>query len=137
MAAAKATLTKIRKANVTSVLRQRGEEIVVRLRALISNADCSDFFKVTGHPSWSSLTFSDCDSASMWEIKTLWMQEMLARGILTLGTHNLCFAHETGHVERLIGAYTEVLPILRDAIREKSVARRLRCEPLKPLFKVR
>lgn len=137
LAAAKATLTKLRKANVTSALRERGEEILMRLRDLIATADCRDFVQVTGHPSWSFLTLSNCDSASLWEIKTLLIQEMLARGILTLGTHNLSYAHEAAHVDRLIGAYAEILPIIRNAIREKSVVSQLRCEPLKSLFKVR
>ena len=41
-------------------------------------------------------------------------QEMLARGILTVGTHNLSFAHSEDDVEMLLTAYDEVLGIIAE-----------------------
>ena len=39
---------------------------------------------------------------SQWEIKTLYLQEMFARGILILGTHNMSFSHGDNDVARLL-----------------------------------
>jgi glutamate-1-semialdehyde 2,1-aminomutase len=62
---------------------------------------------------------------------------MFARGILTLGTHNLNYAHSDADIDRLIAAYSEVFPLLADAIHNNALKQYLRCEPLQPLFKVR
>jgi glutamate-1-semialdehyde 2,1-aminomutase len=74
---------------------------------------------------------------STWHIKTLWMQEMLARGVLSVGTHNISFAHSEGDIAHLLQAYDAVLPLIRVAVAEKNVRDYLRCVPLEPLFRVR
>jgi glutamate-1-semialdehyde 2,1-aminomutase len=40
-------------------------------------------------------------------------------------------------VQQLLDAYDEVLPLLSSAVRDGNVRDQLRCEPLKPLFRVR
>jgi glutamate-1-semialdehyde 2,1-aminomutase len=72
----------------------------------------------------------------MWEMKTLLLQEMFARGILTLGTHNISYAHSQSDIEHLLAAYSAVMPIMHEAS-ERGVGGLLRCEPLVPLFRVR
>ncbi len=62
---------------------------------------------------------------------------MLARGILTFGTHNMSYAHSEADVEKLLAAYREVLPILGEAVRNRALKQLLKCAPLQPLFKVR
>ena len=69
--------------------------------------------------------------------KTLFMQEMLARGILTLGTHNMSYAHSDADIEKTLAAYDEVFPLLKEAVDGGRLDKMLRCAPLKPLFKVR
>jgi glutamate-1-semialdehyde 2,1-aminomutase len=64
-------------------------------------------------------------------------QEMFARGILFLSTHNLCYSHGDEDIARLLAAHDEVLPLVRTAVREKKLHDLLRCQPLKPLFAVR
>jgi glutamate-1-semialdehyde 2,1-aminomutase len=81
--------------------------------------------------------FADTPSCSQWEIKTLFMQEIQARGILCLGTHNVSYAHTEADVSRLMQVYDEVFPILRDAVEEGAMKQYLRCAPLQPLFRVR
>jgi glutamate-1-semialdehyde 2,1-aminomutase len=72
-----------------------------------------------------------------WQIKTLFLQEMFARGILTIGTHNLCYAHGDADIDRLLSVYAEVLPLLADSVRAGRLLDDLRCAPLEPLFRVR
>jgi glutamate-1-semialdehyde 2,1-aminomutase len=49
----------------------------------------------------------------------------------------MSFANNDEDVERLLGAYGEVLPLLSSAVDHGDVRQHLRCEPLKPLFRVR
>ena len=137
LAAAKATMEKMKAQNVIEILTARGKRLVAAIDALIAKHNCGDFLSTAGHPSWSFLTMKDAGQSSVWEIKTLWMQEILARGILSVGTHNISFAHGDAELDRLLQVYDEVFPILRDAIDGNRFKQYLKCEPLVPLFKVR
>ncbi len=81
LAAAKATLTKIRDENVPAYLEQLGIPI-----------------PGDGHPAWRHLNIHN---------KTLFMQEMHKHGILCLGTVNLNYSHTKEDVDKLIQALNE------------------------------
>ena len=72
------------------------------------------------------LIFREVAGISVWDIKTLWMQEMLVRGILSTTTHNISLAHGDAHVAKLRDAYDEVLPIIREL--SKKVTSNLGCD---------
>jgi glutamate-1-semialdehyde 2,1-aminomutase len=65
------------------------------------------------------------------------MQEILARGIISVGSHNVSYAHRDTDVDKLLSAYDEIFPLLREAVENRAVRQYLRCEPLVPLFRVR
>jgi len=79
----------------------------------------------------------DSHGVDAFETKTLYLQEMFQRGILTIGTFNLSDAHSAGDMQRLVEAHREVLPLVGRALQEGTVRSQLRCDPLVPLFKVR
>ena len=70
-------------------MRRTGQKILDGVRERIGKHGVGGFVRTSGHPSWTFLQFADTPSCSQWEIKTLFMQEVLARGILSLGTHNV------------------------------------------------
>lgn len=137
LAAALATMKKLEREPVTETLYRQGRKILLKLDSLISEAGVGDFLSVAGNPTWSFLIIKDAGVYSQWQIKTLFLQEMFARGILTIGTHNLSYSHSDTDLEKLFSAYGEVIPLLADAVRSKKLESLLRCEPLQPLFKVR
>jgi glutamate-1-semialdehyde 2,1-aminomutase len=138
LVAAKAAIDKALREDVTATLARRGARVIEGTQQLIERHLCSDFLSVVGHPSWSFILIADQPTASQYELKTLFLQEVIARGILTIGTHNMSYAHSDADVDRLLVVYDEVFPIMRDALAEAGgVVERLRCEPLQPLFKVR
>jgi glutamate-1-semialdehyde 2,1-aminomutase len=137
LAAAKATLTKLKTEPVAATLAARGQAIMDGARRIVADAGLGDIFTLSGHPTWSFLNIRDARGASAIEIKTLWMQEMLQRGFLTVGTHNVSYAHTQADVDALLAAYAEVLPMIGQALDAGTLYRLLRCKPLVPLFKVR
>jgi len=137
LAAAKAAVDKSRRVDLPAALARTGTRILEGVAALIDAHGCAEFLSIAGHPSWSFLLIKDTPSATQFELKTLFLQEVLARGILTVGTHNISYAHSDADVDRLLAVYGEVFPMLRDAVAKGDVLDRLRCEPLVPLFKVR
>jgi glutamate-1-semialdehyde 2,1-aminomutase len=137
LAAALATMKKLEREPVTETLYRQGKKILAKLDSLISDAGATEFLSVAGNPSWSFLLIKDAANYSQWQIKTLFLQEMFARGILTIGTHNMSYSHSDADLEQLFTAYGEVIPLLTEAVRHKKLEPLLRCEPLQPLFKVR
>jgi glutamate-1-semialdehyde 2,1-aminomutase len=137
LAAAVAALSKLKREPVVETLRRTGQKILDGTRERIAAHRIGGFAHTSGHPSWTFLQFADTPSCSQWEIKTLFMQEVLARGILSLGTHNVTYAHSDADVAKLLRVYDEVFPILREAVEEGAMKQYLRCAPLQPLFGVR
>lgn len=137
LAAAKATLLKLRAEPVVSTLARRGEAILSGTREVIDRAGLGDVFSLSGQPSWSFLNIRDARGATAFEIKTLWLQEIFARGILSVGTHNVSYAHSESDIARLIEVYAEVLPLIGGWLDRGQWRSELRCAPLQPLFKVR
>lgn len=137
LAASAATLDKLRRENVCAQIAARGNELIAGVGECISRHGVADFISISGHPSWSFLLLKDMPGVSQWEIKTLLLQELFARGILSLGTHNISFAHSSADISRLLDVYDEVFPLLRAGALEGRMDELLRCKPLEPLFKVR
>lgn len=137
LAAAKATLDKLKREPVTQKLATLGRKALDRTVEIIRENNLGEVIATSGHPSWGFLNFRDAGGYSSFEIKTLFLQEVFARGILTLGTHNISYAHSDADIERLMAVYGEVMPMLADAVHNKAMKQYLRCEPLQPLFKIR
>lgn len=137
LAAALATMKKLEREPVTETLYRQGQKILIKLQSLIIEAGAEGFLSVSGNPTWSFMLIKDTMTYSQWQIKTLFLQEMFARGILTIGTHNLSYSHSDADLDNLFSAYGEVLPMLTEAVRYQKLESMLRCEPIQPLFKVR
>lgn len=137
LAASLATMNKLQQEPVIETMTKQGERIIKFLRDLITESNAEHIFSVSGHPVWSFLLINDIAPYTQWQIKTLFMQEMLERGILTLGTHNMSYAHSDSDLDTLFEAYQEVIPLLVKAIQENTLEKLLNCQTLEPLFKVR
>lgn len=137
LAASLAVLEKLQREPVVKTLAAQGTKILEGTRSLIEKHRVAHFLGLAGRPCWSFLTVCDAQPCSLWEIKTLLLQELFERGILALGSHNMSYAHSDEDVAKLLGAYDEVFPVLREAVDEGRMESLLRCQPLEPLFKVR
>ena len=85
LAAALATMNKLQAEPVVETLYRQGEKVLTFLRGYIDELGAADFLSLAGNPTWSFLLIKDTERYSTWELKTLFMQEMLANGILTFG----------------------------------------------------
>jgi glutamate-1-semialdehyde 2,1-aminomutase len=88
LAAAVATMDKLRREPVLESIAAQGSLLVQGVRSRIDQHGVSEFLSISGHPAWTFLAFRD-GACSSWDVKTLFMQEMLARGFLTLGSPKL------------------------------------------------
>ncbi len=137
LAAAFATMTKLQKEPVIETLWTQGKKVVEGINVLIGKYDLRSALSVSGKECWPFLLFKDVDIYSQWELKTLFLQEVFARGILTIGTHNMSYSHSDKDIARLLEVYGVVFSIIKDALEKKNLRELLRAEPLVPLFKIR
>ena len=137
LAAANATLEKLTEGPVLETMWQRGRQLLEGTQEVINRHGVEHIFGLAGQPVWSFLLIQDVGGYSSFEVRTLFMQEILARGILGMGSHNISYAHALADIERLLTVYDEVFPLIKKAVDNRQLAQYLRCEPLQPLFKVR
>jgi len=137
LAAANVVLKKMEKLDLPNKLKDTGDYLLIELNKLIKKLNSEHLFSTCGHPSWSFLSIVANTNYTASEINTLFMQEMLKRGILTTGSHNISLAHTKEDIDQLILCYQEVLPVIKLAIETNSLLEKLHCQPLQPLFKVR
>ncbi len=137
LAASLATLKKLQTEPVIEHLYSLGQMIVEQVTELIKKYDMNEYLAIRGNPTMPLLIFRDTPKYSQPQLKTLFMQEAFARGILTIGTNTLSYAHSKKDIEKLTLVYDEVFSIISRGINEGKIENLLKCTPLVPLFKVR
>jgi len=137
LAASLATLNKLQEKNVIANLINKGEFIIEKITYLINKYHLQDVLSISGHPTWSFLSFKEIEKYNSFMIKTFYMQEMFKQGILVYGTHNITYAHSDEDIEKLIQATEETFRLLKEYILKDNLKDKLECHPLEPLFKVR
>ncbi|WP_064662625.1 aminotransferase class III-fold pyridoxal phosphate-dependent enzyme [Pseudoalteromonas sp. MQS005] len=137
LVATKTTLKKIQRESVLKHIHTLGKKLICELNKLIEKHDVKDWLSNAGHPSWSFIIIKDTQKYSALELKSLFIQEMCARGILIGGSHNLSYAHTHDDIEKLLNAYDEVIFILKNTIETQNLYDVFKGKLLEPVFKVR
>jgi glutamate-1-semialdehyde 2,1-aminomutase len=133
LAAAKATITELKEKNVPAYLAKQGKKLKEGYNQIAQQLGIN-YTKCSGFDCRTIMTF-DPSAGNPLEMKSLVQQEMIKRGILWGGFHNMSFSHSDEDVEYTLRVYREVLPILKKAVEEKNVKGYLRGEPVEPVFR--
>jgi glutamate-1-semialdehyde 2,1-aminomutase len=137
MAAALEVIRRLERNPITDEMGRRGAIIQDSVRMLAKQAGVEKHVVNLGRPQWSITKFYDHNNAESVALKSLFQQEFIKRGILTLGTHNLNATFSDSDAEYVVQAYREVIPILAEAIANNDAERRLEGSMIEVLFKVR
>ena len=137
LAASLATIEKIQKHNVINHLWSFGQNLADSVRQLIIKYDLEKAINLCGYAPWKIFQFLDQTNVTPFEIKTLFIQEMIKRGILINSSFNLNFAHGGLEKYKILQAFEEVFCIIFDCLKNSSMQLFLKSLPIKPLFKVR
>lgn len=137
LAAAKAVLIKLKEQQVLKHIFARGQQLESGVNNIVANLNLEHILNVSGHPSWTFLTMQAADNFSPAILKTFYLQEIFARGFLSLGTHNLSYAHTDVDINNLLAAYEEIFTAMKHYIKIGNLKAQLQCEVLQPLFAVR
>lgn len=135
LAAAKATINEMIDKNVQAYLAKQGNKLKTGYNKIAEKLGMN-FTKCSGFDCRTIITFDgEKSGCNPLEMKSLVQQEMIKRGILWGGFHNMSFSHSDEDINYTLKAYEDVLPILKNAVEEKDVKKYLKGEPLEPVFR--
>lgn len=134
LAAAKATIEELREKNVPAYLAEKGKLLKDGYNRIAEELGIASYTKCSGYDCRTIISF-DAAAGDPLLMKSLVQQEMIKRGILWGGFHNMCFSHTDADIEYTLNAYRDVLPVLKKAVEEKNIAALLRGEPVQPVFR--
>lgn len=137
LAAAIATIDKLERDRVTESLWNIGGALMQAVRDRIAQNGLDNVMGLVGAAPWSILSFKDHATASKEAVKTLFLREMLAAGVLINASHNVCYAHSPTDIGRVLAAYDRTLPALQEALSTGHLDRRLNNQVIKPIFSIR
>jgi glutamate-1-semialdehyde 2,1-aminomutase len=137
LAAAIAVIDKMRHEPVIETLWSTGAALADGTRHVIAKYGLQDVIRVTGKPCWSLLDIRDHPAARKEAIRTLLLREMLAAGVLTQGSHNVCYAHTADDVAHVLKAYDRALLAVRNELDSGRLEARLGHPAIEPVFRVR
>lgn len=133
LAAAIATIDEMRRHHVPVHLAKQGEKLIQGYNEIAAKLDMP-YTSCKGHPARSLITFAP-EAGDPLHMKSLVQQEMIKRGILWSGFHNICFSHSDEDVAYTLSVYEEVLPMLKTAVANNNVLDSVRGRPVQPVFR--
>lgn len=134
LAACIATINELRDKNVPQYLDKKGALLKDGYNALAIELGMDQYTKCVGFNCRTMVTFTPGAGNGL-EVKTLMQQEMIKRGVLWAGFHNMCFSHTDEDINYTLSVYREVLPIVKEAILSGDIKSYLRGEVLEAVFR--
>lgn len=123
MAAGIATLNEIRTKPVIQTIDRLGRRLMVGLEELGRKHKVN--IKIAGHGCDFAVSFDYGNDSG--KILTLYMQEMVARGIYVSGVVYTCFTHTDKDVDSVLAAADETFSIIKKALDANDVDTMLKC----------
>ncbi len=133
LAAAQSTIHELIERRVPEYLTAQGTMLKNGFNQIADECGVS-FARCSGFGCRTIVTF-DSAFGNPLEMKSLVQQELIKRGILWTGFHNMSLSHSDADIEYTLSAYRQILPILKSAVDRKSVLSLLRGEPVEPVFR--
>jgi glutamate-1-semialdehyde 2,1-aminomutase len=137
LAAAKATITKLKNEDVLQHISHIGTKLINGLKEIITQSKAESLFHVSGHPAWSFLMMSETDKASPQQLSSYMQQEMHQYGLLCSGAHNISFSHTQAHIDTLLAAYQKIIPKVVEINKLGNIEAYFKGVVTQPVFKVR
>jgi glutamate-1-semialdehyde aminotransferase len=134
LAATIATVNEIKEKNVPAYLAEKGKKLKDGFNELAVKAGADQITNCGGFDCRGIVNFN-AEFGNPLVLKTLMQQEMIKRGVLWGGFHNMCYSHTDKDIQVTLDAYAEVFPILKEAVESKKPESYLEGELLEMVFR--
>ena len=108
-----------------SKLIQIGDEINNKVTELIEQHNLSNVLNIQGYSSWKILSWPGTNRYLIDQIKTLFLQEMLSKCVLIIGSHNISTALTSRNIAKVVDAYDKSLLTITKGLREERLEKLL------------
>ncbi|MFH1985885.1 MAG: aminotransferase class III-fold pyridoxal phosphate-dependent enzyme [Pseudomonadota bacterium] len=136
MAVALETLTYLQENPVIDFIWVQGKTLHEGFNAIAAENGLGEYVESVGAPPRSVQIFRNLEKTPDLAVKTLFQQECVRRGVITLGCHNVSYAHTDPYVERILSVYREVLGVMGEIYRKGDRAEDyLDGPPAEPVFR--
>jgi len=133
LAAACATLEVLARDQVPAQLERLGTRLQAGYNRLAARLGL-DWTRCVGLPCRTLVTFAP-ENTDPLLARSFVQQELVRRGILWSGFHNLSLAHTEHDIDTTLVAYAEVLPLLAEAVAAGALRAKLLGAPVAPVFR--
>ena len=133
LAAAKATIEELADKNVIKFLDDQGRKLKDGYNEIAQKLGMS-YTKAIGY-NWRSMAAFDESGGDPLIQKSIIQQEMIKRGILWQGFHNMSFSHSDADIDYTLQALEQSLTVLKNAFENNKLKETLLGEPVKPVFR--
>lgn len=134
IAAAIASINEFENKNVITHNHSIGRKLIDLCEQLIKDAEVQDFIEVIKADWMPIFVFKDASKTFCQGYRTLFMQEMIRRGVLFQGAFVPCFSHTDDDVYYFAKAFAESLKVYQEAL-QNGYEKYLVGEPAKAVFR--
>ena len=111
-----------------------GDRFITGVNAILQRRNLNDYFQLTGF-NWSvGLIVKNQQKQPCMDYRTLFMQEMIARGVLYQGILSPCYSHTNDDIDFMLQAFDESCEVFERAL-EDGVHKHLVGPSIKPVFR--
>jgi len=136
LAAAAACIPKLKREKVPCHLWSVGEKLKYGFNVLAKEYELEDFVECIGYPCRTVVSFNGQGKYNELEIKSIFQQELIRRGILWTAYHAISLSHIDKDIDMTLDAFGETLMIFKNIIdSNKPLTSFLEGEVVKPVFR--
>ena len=136
LAAAEACIPKLERERVAEHLWNIGTTLKDGFNQLARNHNLQEFVKCIGYPCRTIISFDGKGIYNELEMKSIFQQELIRRGILWTAYHAISWAHSKKDIKLTLNAFDESMSVFKKIISGRSSLRSfIEGKPVEPVFR--
>lgn len=128
LAAAKASIEEIRDKNVVKHITGYGNRLQKGINDMIKRAGLERYMECKGISPHTVIMFNDYSGMNHLELKTLFFQETIRRGVLFGLGQNPCYSHDENDMVVSLDAAEAAIDKIKEAVAERDIRKYINCE---------
>src|ERR1700743_2320753 len=134
LAACIATINELIDKDVPQYLDEKGALLKDGYNQLAIEMGMDKYTRCIGFNCRTMVTFTP-EAGNGLELKTLMQQEMIKRGVLWAGFHNMCYGHLDEDIQYTLSSFWDVMPLMEAAMESGDIKNYLKGEVLEVVFR--
>lgn len=135
LAASLATIHELIEKKVIDYLWKKGQKIKDGYNRIAAKYNMQEYTRCLGFAPVNYPVFTNPDGKASLELKSLFQQECIKRGVLFSGRHNTSFSHSDKDIAITLEVYDDAMRLLKEAVEKGNVEQMLEGEKVQPVFR--